>query len=337
MKGSLKSCYQTQLKIKTLYAVGIIFVIVSTAFGIAVGSTALSLAELFDGLDTVSGRILLYVRLPRALGSLVCGMALSLSGAVIQAVLVNKLAGPSIIGVNSGAGLAVAISAALGIYGGFRLSLIAFIGAFVATMLLNFGVQKWKMGRGSVVLVGVALNCLFNALTDVVTTLLPDIRIITGDFKIGELQGVTYSKLIPASVVVTVSLVILMTLRNELGVLSLGEDNARGLGMNTSRMRCVFLILSALLAGSAVSIAGLVSFVGLIVPHAVRRVSGNHPRHLLPLCALYGGGFVCLCDTLSRVLFSPYEIPVGIIMAFLGVPFFILLLVRGRRSDYAGD
>ncbi len=320
-----------------LYAVGIIFVIVSTAFGIAVGSTSLEFSELFNGLNTVTGRIFLYVRLPRTFGSLVCGTALALSGAVIQSVLSNKLAGPSIIGVNSGAGFAVAVASAIGIYGGFRLSLFAFVGAFAATMLLNIGTQKWKMGKGSVVLVGVALNCLFNALTDVITTLDPDIRIITGDFKIGELQGVTYSKLIPATVIVTVSLVILMTLRNELGILSLGEDNARGLGMNTTRMRCIFLILSALLAGSAVSIAGLVSFVGLIVPHTVRRMSDNHPRHFLPLCALYGGGFVCLCDTLSRVLFSPYEIPVGIIMAFLGVPFFILLLVRGRRGDYAGD
>ena len=123
---------------------------------------------------------------------------------------------------------------------------------------------------------------------------------------------------------------VLVTLSNELDVLTLGDENAKSLGMNTSVMRTLFLMLAAALAGAAVSIVGLLSFVGLLVPHAVRRVSTNESHHLIPLCALFGGGFITLCDTLSRVMFAPYELPVGIIMAFLGAPFFLFILVKGK-------
>jgi len=123
----------------------------------------------------------------------------------------------------------------------------------------------------------------------------------------------------------------LLTLSNELSVLTLGEDNARGVGLDTGVMRVVFLALAAFLAGAAVSVCGLLSFVGLLVPHAVRRLSGEGAGHILLLSALFGGAFVTVCDSLARTLFSPYEIPVGIIMAFLGAPFFIYILIKGRR------
>ena len=108
------------------------------------------------------------------------------------------------------------------------------------------------------------------------------------------------------------------------------EDSAKGLGLNTKLMRVVFLFLAAILAGCAVSVAGLLSFVGLIVPHIIRRFGVSASKHLLPLCAFFGAGFVTLCDTVARTAFSPYEIPVGIIMAFLGAPFFIFLLLKGK-------
>ena len=123
-----------------------------------------------------------------------------------------------------------------------------------------------------------------------------------------------------------------MLLSNELDVLTLGEDHARSLGMHTGKTRLLFLMLSALLAGTAVSAAGLLSFVGLLVPHAVRRLAGGDAAHLLPFCALFGGAFTVLCDTAARTLFAPYELPVGILLAFLGAPFFLFLLFRRRRT-----
>jgi iron complex transport system permease protein len=177
---------------------------------------------------------------------------------------------------------------------------------------------------------GVALNALLGAISDTVTTFSPEVSMMSNDFKIGDFSSVTYTKLIPATIIVFVSVLILLTLSNELDVLTLGDENAMGLGLNTNVMRVIFLLLSALLAGAAVSICGLLSFVGLLVPHAVRRIATAQAKHLVPLCALLGAGFVSICDTVARTVFSPYELPVGIIMAFLGAPFFIFILIRGK-------
>ncbi|MGN1047956.1 MAG: FecCD family ABC transporter permease, partial [Eubacteriales bacterium] len=153
---------------------------------------------------------------------------------------------------------------------------------------------------------------------------------------IGDFSAVTYQKLIPAALIILITVSVLLTLTNELDVFTLGEDTAKGLGMNTSFMRTLFLLLAALLAGCAVSLAGLLCFVGLVVPHAVRRLAGSKSIHLLGLCALFGAAFVCLCDTIARTAFSPYEIPVGIIMAFLGAPFFVFILIKGKGGHRSG-
>ena len=130
-------------------------------------------------------------------------------------------------------------------------------------------------------------------------------------------------------------LAVVMTLCNDLDVLTLGEDAAQSLGMPVKKMRTLFLILAAMLAGASVSFAGLLGFVGLIVPHAVRKLVGSESRYLLPLCAIGGAGFVTACDLASRMLFIPYELPVGILLSVLGGPFFLLLLLKrkGGRSD----
>jgi iron complex transport system permease protein len=271
--------------------------------------------------------------LPRVLASLACGAALSVSGAVIQGVLNNRLASPGLIGVNAGAALAVTLCAAFGVLGGFRVAVFSFLGSFVTVLLVSLGAKKWSASTGTLILMGVALNSLLGAISDTVTTISPEISIFNNDFKIGDFSSVTYSKLIPALILIGLSVVILFTLSTQLDVLSLGEDGARGLGMNTTAIRVTFLFLSALLAGSAVSVCGLLSFVGLLVPHAVRRAVGSRAKHLLPLSAIFGGGFVTLCDTLARILFAPYEIPVGIIMAFIGAPFFIFILIKRKRGD----
>lgn len=322
-------------RIGTLYLAGVIFLCLSAAAGILLGSSVLTVAEIrqafVEGFSSSAGaRVFAFVRLPRTAASLVCGAALAVSGAVIQGVLANPLASPSIIGVNAGAGLAVTLCTALGIYGGWRLSLASFFGAFAAVMLVSLGARKWGASRGTVILIGVAMNSLLGAVSDTIVTFVPDVGVMSNDFKVGEFSAVTYQKLLPSVILIAVTLLFLLTLHHELDVLTLGEENAGGLGMNTNLMRAVFLMLAALLAGCAVSLAGLLSFVGLIVPHAVRRLAGSQSVHLLGLCALYGAAFVCLCDTVARTAFSPYEIPVGIIMAFLGAPFFVFILVKGK-------
>lgn len=323
---------QERTSVKTKYIWAFVSLVISLAAGILLGATPLSVKELLTNWHSGSPEvtILLYSRLPRVAASALCGSALAVSGAVIQGVLANRLASPSIIGVNAGAGLAVTVCSALGLMGGWQTSAFAFLGAFAAVMAVSFGAKKWGASRGTVILMGVAMNSLLGAASDTVTTFVPEVSILRNDFKIGDFSAVTYTKLIPAAVVILVCLVLVYTLANELDVLTLGDDSAKSLGMNTSVMRTLFLILAAALAGAAVSLAGLLSFVGLLVPHGVRRIAGAQSRHLIPLCALFGAGFVTLCDTLSRFLFAPHELPVGILMAFLGAPFFLFILFRGK-------
>lgn len=335
MNNSAQSCLKKTNRITWLYLAGFLFLGISVIAGLTLGSTGLTFFEIkqafTEGFGSSAGaRIFAFVRLPRTAAALVCGAALSVSGAVIQGVLANRLASPSIVGVNSGAGLAVTICTALGIYGGWRLSVFSFLGAFAAVMLVSLGSRKWGASRGTVILIGVAMNSLLGAVSDTIITFTPNVGVMSNDFKIGEFSAVTYQKLIPAAFMILITLIVLLTLTNELDVLTLGDDNAKGLGMNTSVMRTVFLLLAALLAGCAVSLAGLLSFVGLIVPHAVRRLAGSRSSHLIALCALFGSAFVCLCDAIARTAFAPYEIPVGIIMAFLGAPFFVFILIKGK-------
>ena len=271
-----------------------------------------------------------FVRLPRTLGCLLSGAALAVSGAVIQGVLHNKLASPSIIGVNAGAGLAVTICCAFGALSGWAVAGSAFLGALVAVLLIVFAAEKAGASRTTVILGGVAVNAFLNALSEAITTLIPEVGMMAGDFRVGGFGAVSYVRLIPAGALILVALAAVFSLHNELDVLALGEETARGLGMEVKKIRTLLLILAAMLAGAAVSFAGLLGFVGLIVPHGVRRVAGNESRLLLPLCAAAGGTFVTLCDTAARVIFAPYELPVGILLSVLGGPFFLLLLLKRK-------
>ena len=332
MKNSLKN------NIAWIYLAAAVLLLASFVLGILLGAADISFYDMikafFSGdMASPEARILVYVRLPRVLASLACGAAFAVSGAVIQCVLANKLASPGIIGVNAGAGLAVTLCSAFGIIGGFKLSLFAFFGAFLTVILVSLGAKKWGASGGTVILMGVALNSLLGAITDTVTTFVPEAAIMSNDFKIGDFSSVTYAKLAPAALIIITVAAVLLTLSNELDVLTLGDENAKGLGLNTGLMRPLFLLFSALLAGAAVSVAGLLSFVGLIIPHAVRRIATPRARHLLPLCALFGAGFVSLCDTLARIALAPYELPVGIIMAFIGAPFFIFILIKGKGGN----
>ena len=286
-------------RIVYIYAISLAVLLLSVILGILLGSTKISLSDMLGAIvrgdyQSPEARILLYVRLPRVLGSLICGIALAVSGAVIQGVLANRLASPSIIGVNAGAGLAVTLCSAFGIIGGWQLSLFSFLGAFFAVMIVSTGAKKWGASRGTVILLGVALNAFLGAVSDTVKTFIPEVSIISNDFRVGDFSSVTYAKVIPAAVAIIVAVIVLQTFASDLDVLTLGDENAKGLGLNTGVMRIVFLMLSALLAGAAVSVCGLLSFVGLLVPHAVRRIATSEAKHLVPLSALFGAGFVTL-------------------------------------------
>ena len=308
--------------------------VLAAAASLFLGAAMLSPMELLSGTGTVAGRIFWYARFPRTMACLLAGAALSAAGCVIQNVLANPLASPNIIGVNAGAGLAVTVCCAFGAVSGWIIAGAAFGGAFAAVLLVSAAAKMVGASRTTVILAGVAVNAFLGAVSDAVTNLVPDAAVMSSDFRVGGFGGVVPQRLIPAGVLIVLALGAVFALHNELEILSLGEDTAKSLGMNAARMRTIFLALAALLCGAAVSFAGLLGFVGLIVPHAVRRFAGNECRRLLPLCALWGGAFVTVCDLMARLLFRPQELPVGILLSALGGPFFLYILSkRGGRSD----
>ncbi len=297
------------------------------------GSAALTPAELFSGIGTAAGRIFWFVRVPRTAGCLLAGAALSAAGCVIQNVLANPLASPNIIGVNAGAGLAVTVCCAWGVLSGWATAAAAFGGAFLAVLAVSAAAKFVGASRTTVILAGVAVNATLGAVSDTVTNLVPDAAVLSSDFRVGGFGSVTTARLVPAGILILLALGAVLLLTNELEILSLGEETARSLGLNAGRMRTVFLALAAVLCGAAVSFAGLLGFVGLIVPHAVRRFAGTECGRLLPLCALWGGTFVTVCDLIARLAFQPKELPVGILLSALGGPFFLYILWKRRRGS----
>lgn len=325
---------------KAVFFAAAVLCAASGVLSLSLGAVRLPVAELWralcSGPDSTAGRIFWYARLPRTAACLLSGAALSVSGAVIQRVLNNRLASPGIIGVNAGAGLAVTVCCALGNLAGWAIAGSAFLGAMLSVLLVMFTAEKTGASRTTVILGGVAVNAFLNALSDAVIRLIPEVGMISGDFRVGGFASVVSARLIPAGILILTALAAVLTLCNELDVLALGEDTAQSLGMHVRKMRTLFLILAALLAGASVSFGGLLGFVGLIVPHAASRLVGSESRRLLPLCAIGGAGFVAFCDLAARLVFAPYELPVGILMSVLGGPFFILLLIRrkgGRSHD----
>lgn len=300
--------------------------------GLMLGSRFISPAEMikiiFAKTDSVNSGIFYYSRLPRVTASLLSGAALAVSGAVLQNVLSNKLASPSIIGVNAGAGFGVTLCCSLGIISGWAVSAFAFGGSLIAVILLSLFASRTNASKTTVILGGVALNSILGAFSESLSVLDNDVAMLTTEFRVGGFSAVSYTRLLPAAVMILTALLILFTLFNELDIVALGDETAKSVGLKAKKFRMLFLALSALLAGAAVSFSGLLGFVGLIVPHFVRKFTGNESRKLLPLSAVAGGGFVCLCDTLSRLLFKPYELPVGILMSLIGGPVFVVMLVR---------
>ena len=314
---------------------GAVFLIVSAVLNVCLGASGLTLSDIWKALMAGPGtsaaqRILWYARLPRILACMLAGAGLAVSGAVIQKVLSNNLASPGIIGVNAGAGLAVSVCCALGAFSAWAIAGASFVGAMCATFLVVTIGRKSHASRTTVVLAGVAVTACLSAVTETIVTMVPDAALASMDFRVGGFSAVNQTRLLPAGILIILGIIVVCTLTNELDVLSLGDDTAHALGLSVSALRNGMLTLAALLAGASVSFAGILGFVGLIVPHISRRIVGNESGRLMPFCALAGAGFVSLCDLIARMIFAPFELPTGIILSFLGGPFFIWLLRRKK-------
>ncbi|HNX33231.1 MAG TPA: iron ABC transporter permease [Kiritimatiellia bacterium] len=288
---------------------------------------------------TATGRALLELRLSRVLTGFTVGAALSCSGCALQAVLRNALAEPYVLGVSSGGSLGAALVIATGLSALTPLALPG--GAFVAAALTLLLVCLLAGRSGgytpnTLILTGVVVGSMLSSLLMLLLSFAQTraVHSITW-WLLGNLQATSWPLILGVVLLVALAIGVLCYEARNLNALLLGQEAAYTLGVRTRRAVPLILGAAALAAAAAVSVSGIIGFVGLIVPHALRRMTGANHRTLLPCSALAGGTFLVVCDTLARTLFAPHEIPVGVITALSGGPFFLYLLTRKGKLPLA--
>lgn len=296
------------------------------------GSSVITMGQIADillhpGTDPQS-QIIWNIRMPRTIVGALVGINLSLSGAILQAIMRNPLADPHIIGISSGAGLAGVVIMILFPALEYLITPAAFVGAMLAAVCIY--ILAWKNGIKPVriILAGVAVSAFLSAGISGLMIFYSDRVHGALMWMVGGLAARSWPHVQIILPYAVIGLLLALASAAYLNILQLGDEMARGLGINVEVTRVLLTAVAALLAASAVSVVGLLGFVGLVVPHAARLLIGSDYRYLLPASALLGIAIVTLSDTFARVVFAPIELPVGIIMAFLGAPFFLVLLRR---------
>ena len=283
---------------------------------------------LFSGIVGTNEQIIYNIRLPRTIVGLLVGMNLALSGAILQAIMRNPLADPHIIGISSGAGLAGVTIMILFPAMEYLITPVAFIGAMLAAVCIY--ILAWKGGIRPVriILAGVAVSAFLGSGISALMIFYSDRVHGALMWMVGGLAARSWPHVDIILPYAIIGFLLAFFGAKYLNILQLGDEIARGLGVNVELTRILMTAVAALLAASAVSVVGLLGFVGLVVPHAARLIIGSDYRYLVPASALLGMSVVTFSDTFARTAFTPIELPVGIIMAFIGAPFFLFLLRR---------
>lgn len=308
----------------------VLFLLTVLAFvlGCIIGST-----NLFELPKETAKIIMLNLRLPRVLAALLAGVGLSVSGVLLQSVTGNPLAAPNIIGVNSGAGFCCIIMLSFFPNALALLPLGAFAGAFVTTLVIVTVSSKLGVSRGTVILAGIAITAVLNAGISLFSLIDNDVLGAYNAFSVGGLAGVEIRELLAPAVIIAFSLAVSLTLSRRIHILCLGDSLAASLGVRVRALRTVCLVCASAAAAAVVSFAGLLGFVGLVVPHIAKRLVGERTSLLLVTSPFVGAILVILADLFGRVVLAPTEIPVGVIMALIGAPFFFVLLLRRRGEN----
>ncbi|MEC7640755.1 MAG: iron ABC transporter permease [Nitrospinota bacterium] len=323
--------------------IGSFFLLLVAALFVApmIGPTEISLVKALTGNQDFSNNpdanILFLVRLPRILLAALTGAALAVAGVVFQGLLRNDLAAPFTLGVSSGAAFGAVVSIRLGFtatfFGFSAVPIAAFLGALGAIVLV-FSLVRTRQGEfptSVLLLAGVTVNFFFAAMVMLVHYLSD----ITQSFQIvrwlmGGLDIMDYDSLISLCPLILLGIAVLVFIARDLNIISTGVESAMSRGVNVSGIQRTGFITASIITGGVVSVSGPITFVGLIVPHIVRRLIGPDHRLLIPASMFFGGGFLITCDTVGRTIIAPAEIPVGILTAIIGGPFFMWLLKRPR-------
>jgi iron complex transport system permease protein len=286
-----------------------------------------------EGSDPTTDTIVLQLRLPRVCLGFLVGGSLASVGVILQALLRNPLADPYILGVSSGSALGVSVAVLLGIgtiaWSIPALPLCGFLGGLLALLVLyRMSATYERLPVHSVLLAGVILNAIFSALIMFITSIMePNRAFGMMAWLMGSLTAPADPTLLALSAYLVLCWALMFRQVSVLNIMTLGEEPARSLGIDTERAKRSILMTAALVTGAVVSVSGMIGFIGMVVPHAMRLVLGADHRLLLPAATLVGGMFLMTADTFSRSFFAPSEVPVGIMTALAGGPFFIYLLV----------
>lgn len=311
--------------------------LVSVFVCVGVGTIPFTPAETFRALfvsDDSAARLLIWnLRFPRILVGGLVGVCLSLSGCILQGVMRNTLASPSTIGVTSGASFIGYMTLVVFPSYAYLLPIGTIIGAFATTMLIYALAYQKGVSPVKMILSGMAVSALFGAFNDIIKTLFAETLGNASGFLVGGLNGTgwgTFRTILPYA---AAGIFICLFLPAKMNLLMLGDESANSLGLRTESFRFFLIAVSSLLSGAAISAAGLISFAGLIVPHIARLLVGSDYRYLFPASTLLGFSLVVVCDTVGRVIMPPGEIPVSIILSFIGAPFFLWLLRTRDKGE----
>lgn len=326
---------------RKMIIIGITFILlfVTMSLSIVTGTVHFSFWEFIACIngDISSGhiyQIINNIRIPRVITGMLVGMNLAVAGVLLQGILRNPMASPNIIGVNSGASLMAVILMALIPSKILFVPIAAFFGALVASLLI-FLLSMQRSGKSSaiqIVLAGVAVSSLLNSLSSGIMIINSDVLDVTYSWMLGSLSGRSWSAVYSILPYSLVGLSAAIYISPKVNLFVLGDDMAASIGLKTNFHKVIIIVISSILAGSAVSAAGAIGFVGLIAPHTARMIIGGDHKYLVPLSALLGSMLLIISDMVARTLFQPVELSVGVVTSVLGAPFFLLLLIKSRNK-----
>ena len=297
------------------------------------GSASYTIREVVEAFFNPDGnaRLIVWnVRLPRILCGGIVGICLSLSGCILQGVMRNNMASPSTIGVTSGASFVAYITLVAFPRYSHLLPIGTILGSFATTMLIyglayDRGVSPVKM-----ILSGMAVSAVFSAFNDIIRSFFADRLSNAVSFSVGSLNGCSWENVYTVLPYVIAGVAVCFLLPSKMNILMLGDEMANALGLRTERFRLFLIVVSSLLSGAAISVAGMISFVGLIIPHIARLLVGSDYKYLFPASIFLGYSFVVACDTVGRIVLPVGELSVSVVLSFIGAPFFLYLL---RKKD----
>lgn len=311
-------------------------IIVTGILAIPLGSVPIPLEYIFspEKAPDYIKTIIFNLRLPRIIMSLLIGMMLASSGAVVQTVFQNPLADPYIIGIAASATFGAVIAFIFNLPD-FMYGVLAFIICLISTLLIFKMAKKGnRVNVATLLIVGIAVSSFLGAFTSFAMYMIGEDSFKITMWMMGYLGNATWKRVIFILIPLIFSLIYFYSKRHELDALLSGDEEAHSLGVDVNRLKVRTLTVSALIVAFSVAFSGMIGFVGLIVPHTIRMLVGPSNSKMLPSTILAGGFFLLLCDTFGRVVLAPVEVPIGVITAFFGAPFFLYLALKNKRRDF---